>query len=39
MHELLEAFESSFGDDARQHTPKQSGWLDGVKDFWARVTS
>ena len=37
--ELLEEFEASFGDDARSHTPKQSSWLDGVKEFWARVTS
>ena len=37
--ELLEQFEASFGDDARDHTPRASSWLDGVKQFWERVTS
>ena len=39
QRELLEEFEATFGEDSRAHTPKQSGWLDGVKEFWARVTS
>jgi hypothetical protein len=23
----------------RSHTPRASSWLDGVKQFWERVTS
>jgi molecular chaperone DnaJ len=37
--DLLQQFEASFGDDARDHTPRASSWLDGVKQFWERVTS
>lgn len=39
QRDLLEEFEASFGDDARAHTPRASSWLDGVKQFWERVTS
>ena len=39
QRELLQQFESSFGDDASDHTPRASSWLDGVKQFWERVTS
>ena len=39
QRELLEKFEASFGDDPRAHTPRASSWLDGVKQFWERVTS
>ncbi len=39
QRELLEQFEASFGDDASAHTPRASSWLDGVKQFWERVTS
>jgi molecular chaperone DnaJ len=36
--ELLEQFEASF-EDGKDHTPRQSGWLDGVRQFWDRMTS
>ena len=36
--ELLEQFEASF-EDGREHTPRQSGWFDGVRQFWDRMTS
>jgi len=36
--ELLEQFEASF-EDGREHTPRQTGWFDGVKQFWDRMTS
>jgi len=39
QRELIEEFEASFGDDAALHTPRSSSWLDGVKQFWERVTS
>jgi len=39
QRELLQQFEASFGDDASDHTPRASSWLDGVKQFWERVTS
>jgi len=39
QRELLQQFEESFGDDARTQTPRASSWLDGVKQFWERVTS
>jgi molecular chaperone DnaJ len=39
QRDLLQQFEASFGDDARDHTPRASSWLDGVKQFWERVTS
>jgi len=39
QRDLLEQFEASFGDDVRSHTPRASSWLDGVKQFWERVTS
>ena len=39
QRELLEQFEATFGDDAAAHTPRASSWLDGVKQFWERVTS
>lgn len=39
QRELLEEFESSFGDDPAAQTPRASSWLDGVKQFWERVTS
>ena len=37
--DLLQQFEASFGDDAAAHTPRATTWLDGVKQFWERVTS
>ena len=39
QRELLQQFEASFGEDARNHTPRASSWLEGVKQFWERVTS
>ena len=39
QREMLQQFESSFGDDARDHTPRATNWLDGVKQFWDRMTS
>jgi len=39
QRELLQQFEASFGDDASDHTPRASSWLDGVRQFWERVTS
>ena len=39
QRELLEQFEASFGDDSAGHTPRATSWLDGVKQFWERVTS
>ncbi len=36
--ELLNEFENSFAD-GREHTPRQTSWLDGVKQFWERMTS
>ena len=37
--ELLREFEATFGEDAREHTPRASSWLDGVKQFWDKMTS
>lgn len=40
QRELLEKFETTFeGDEAAAHSPRTSSWLDGVKQFWDRVTS
>ncbi len=40
QRELLEEFEGTFeGDQARRHSPRSSGFLDGVKAFWERMTS
>lgn len=39
QRELLQEFEASCGDDTAAHTPRASSWLDGVKQFWERVTS
>jgi molecular chaperone DnaJ len=39
QRELLEQFEASFGDNAAAHTPRASSWLDGVKQFWEKVTT
>lgn len=39
QRDMLQQFESSFGDDARDHTPRATNWLDGVKQFWDRMTS
>jgi len=39
QRDLIEQLENSFGKDSRAHTPRASSWLDGVKQFWERVTS
>jgi molecular chaperone DnaJ len=39
QREMLQQFEATFGDDASAHTPRASSWLDGVRQFWERVTS
>lgn len=41
QRELLEEFEATFQDieATQQHTPRASSWIDGVKQFWNRVTS
>ena len=37
--ELLREFEGTFGEDARDHTPRASTFFDGVRQFWQRMTS
>lgn len=41
QQQLLEQFESTFSgaDAVAAHSPRNSGWIDGVKRFWDRVTS
>jgi molecular chaperone DnaJ len=40
QRELLEKLEATFaGSNADQHTPRAKTWVDGVKQFWSRVTS
>jgi molecular chaperone DnaJ len=40
QRELLEQLETTFADDdADKHTPRAKTWVDGVKQFWSRVTS
>jgi molecular chaperone DnaJ len=40
QREILEEFEATFdGDEAATHSPRSSSWLDGVRQFWDRVTS
>ncbi|MCI1709890.1 MAG: hypothetical protein LKM39_05660 [Chiayiivirga sp.] len=37
---LLQEFEATFtGEDAKRHSPRSSGFLDGVKAFWDRTFS
>ena len=36
--ELLSDFENSLDDDGRQHSPKSTSWLDGVKQFFDNMT-
>lgn len=38
QRELLEEFESSFADSPGIHTPRASSFVDGVKEFWNRMT-
>jgi molecular chaperone DnaJ len=40
QRELLREFESTFeGEAGARHSPRSSGFLDGVKAFWERMTS
>jgi molecular chaperone DnaJ len=40
QRELLKDFESTFeGEHGLRHSPRSSGFLDGVKAFWDRMTS
>ncbi len=41
QRELLEQFESTFADaeEAARHSPRSSGFVQNVKQFWARMTS
>ena len=40
QRELLTSLEATFqGDDADSHTPRAKGWVDGVRQFWSRVTA
>ena len=36
--ELLSDFDNSLEDDGRQHSPKSTSWLDGVKQFFDNMT-
>jgi molecular chaperone DnaJ len=38
QRELLEKLEATFTDD-NELTPRAKGWMDGVRQFWSRVTS
>lgn len=40
QRELLTSLEATFhGADADSHTPRAKGWVDGVREFWSRVTA
>ena len=40
QRDLLESLEATFdGNDAGKHTPRAKGWVDGVKQFWSKVTA
>jgi molecular chaperone DnaJ len=40
QRELLRDFEATFeGEEGAKHSPRSSGFLDGVKAFWERMTS
>ena len=40
QRELIEELEATFvGENAQTHSPRNRSWLDGVKQFWDRVTS
>jgi molecular chaperone DnaJ len=40
QRDLLEQLEATFDDgEAEKHTPRAKTWVDGVKQFWSRVTS
>ncbi|MBT8058438.1 MAG: molecular chaperone DnaJ, partial [Gammaproteobacteria bacterium] len=37
--DLLEQFEQSFNRDKAVHNPRSQSWLDGVREFFDRMTS
>ncbi len=37
--DLLRRFEGSFGNDGAEHNPRASSWLEGVREFFDRMTS
>ena len=37
--DLLRQFEVSYQADNTEHNPRSSNWLDGVKEFFDRMTS
>ena len=39
QRELLKDFEDTFQGEGARHSPRSSGFLDGVKAFWDRMTS
>jgi molecular chaperone DnaJ len=40
QRDLFEQLEATFADgEADKHTPRAKTWVDGVKQFWSRVTS
>ncbi|MBS0432586.1 MAG: molecular chaperone DnaJ [Proteobacteria bacterium] len=41
QRELLEQFEATFADaeEAKKHSPRNSGFMEGVRHFWTRMTS
>ena len=41
QRDMLERFESTFADaeDAKKHSPRNSGFVEGVRQFWAKMTS
>ncbi len=40
QRELLSSLEATFaGSDASKHTPRANGWMNGVKQFWSKVTA
>jgi len=40
QRDLLEQFEATFADaeEAKKHSPRNSGFVEGVKQFWAKMT-
>lgn len=36
--DLLKQFQDSLGKGGKKHSPKESGWLDGVKHFFEKMT-
>jgi molecular chaperone DnaJ len=40
QRDLLEKFEATFADaeEAKKHSPRNSGFVEGVKQFWAKMT-